>query len=59
MRFVKAKYMKEQYKNSFGCVTGSVLCQYLGVPIHSRKLLNRECNPVETWFEKKIGMLAG
>lgn len=54
--FGKAKDMEEQYKNIFECETVSLPFRYLGVPIHYRKLLNKEWNPVETRFEKKLGL---
>jgi hypothetical protein len=35
--FGKAKDMEQQYKQIFGCESGSLPFRYLGVPIHYRK----------------------
>ena len=40
--FGKAKDMQDQYTEIFGCEVGSLPCRYLGIPIHHRKLLNKE-----------------
>jgi hypothetical protein len=53
--FGRAKEMEEQYKQIFGCEAGALPFRYLGVPIHYRKLLNKEWNPVENRFERKLG----
>jgi hypothetical protein len=53
--FGRAKEMEEQYKEIFGCEAGALPFRYLGVPIHYRKLLNKEWNPVENRFEQKLG----
>jgi hypothetical protein len=57
--FGKAKEEEEQYKQLFGCESGSFPLRYLGIPIHYRKLKNYEWNPVECRFERKLGSLAG
>jgi hypothetical protein len=57
--FCKAKEEEEQYKQLFGCETGSLPFRYLGIPIHYRKLKNSEWNPVESRFETKLGCWAG
>jgi hypothetical protein len=43
--------MEEQYKQIFDCESGSLPFRYLGVPIHYRKLLNKEWNPTENRFK--------
>jgi hypothetical protein len=53
--FGKAKEMETQYKHIFGCEAGNLPFRYLGVPIHHRRLLNKEWNPAENRFEKKLG----
>jgi hypothetical protein len=53
--FGKAKEMETQYKHIFRCEAGDLPFRYLGVPIHHRRLLNKEWNPVENRFEKKLG----
>jgi hypothetical protein len=57
--FGKAKEEEEQYKQLFGCESGSLPFNYLGIPIHYRKLKNSEWNPVEGRFENKLGCWAG
>jgi hypothetical protein len=56
--FGKAKDLEDQYKHIFGCEVGSLPFKYLDIPIHYRRLLNKEWNSVENQFEKKIRMLA-
>jgi hypothetical protein len=53
--FGKAKEVETQYRKIFGCEAGSLPFKYLGIPIHYRSLLNKEWNPVETRFERKLG----
>ena len=57
--FGEAKEMKEQYKQIFGCESGSLPFKYLGVPIHYRKLRNAEWHPVESRFDGKLGCWKG
>jgi hypothetical protein len=57
--FGKAKDHEDQYKQIFGCEAGSLPFRYLGIPIHYRKLRNKEWNPVETRFERKLGCWQG
>jgi hypothetical protein len=51
--------MEEEYKQIFGCKASSLPFWYLGIPIHYRRLLNKEWNPVENRFEKKLGCWLG
>jgi hypothetical protein len=53
--FGKAKEVEDQYTQIFGCEAGSLPLKYLGIPIHHRRILNKEWNPVETRFERKLG----
>jgi hypothetical protein len=53
--FGKAKDLEDQYKHIFGCEAGSLPFKYLGIPIHYRRLLNKQWNLVENRFEKKLG----
>jgi hypothetical protein len=57
--FGKAKDVENQYKQILGCEAGSLPFCYLGIPVHYRKLLNREWNPVENRFERKLGCWQG
>jgi hypothetical protein len=52
--FGQAKNVEDQYKNLFGCESGTFPFRYLGIPIHFRKLKNGEWKPVEDRFEKKL-----
>lgn len=40
--FGKAKDEESSYKSIFGCDSGSLPIRYLGIPVHYRKLLNKE-----------------
>lgn len=53
--FGKAKDMEDQYRNIFGCESGSLPIKYLGIPIHFRTLCNAEWNPIENRFASKLG----
>ena len=52
--FGKAKDEQEEYRRIFGCAVGCLPFRYLGIPIHFRKLLNKEWKVVEDGFEKKL-----
>ena len=52
--FGKAKEQQEEYRRIFGCESGSLPFRYLGIPIHYRKLRNKEWKTVEDRFEKKL-----
>jgi hypothetical protein len=43
--FGKAKDYENEYKQIFGCEAGSLPFKYLGIPVHYRKLLNKEWKP--------------
>jgi hypothetical protein len=53
--FGKAVEVRDQYRNIFGCEIGSLPFKYLGIPIHYRKLLNKEWKTVEDRFDGKLG----
>ena len=57
--FGKAKEVEDQYRLLFGCESGSYPFRYLGIPIHFRKLKNREWKLIEDRFEKKLASWAG
>ena len=50
--FGRAKEEQEAYKELFGCELGSLPFTYLGIPIHHRKLSNKEWKCIEDRFEK-------
>jgi hypothetical protein len=55
--FGKAKYMEDQYKQIFGCESGTLPLKYLGILVHYRMLRNTEWNPIENRFCFQIGVL--
>jgi hypothetical protein len=57
--FGKAKDEEDNNRNIFGCEVGSLPFKYLGIPIHYRKLLNKELKPVEDRFERKLASWLG
>jgi hypothetical protein len=57
--FGKAKDVGNDYRTIFGFEIGSFPFIYLGIPIHYRKLLNKEWKPVEDRFEKKLATWLG
>ena len=57
--FGKANDAQEEYRKIFGCELGSLPFKYLGIPIHYRKLLNKEWKPVEDRFEQKLSSWIG
>ena len=57
--FGRAKEEQEAYKKLFGCEIGSLPFTYLGIPIHHRKLTNREWKCIEDRFQKKLSCWKG
>jgi hypothetical protein len=57
--FGKAKDVEDQYRNIFGCESGTLPFKYLGIPIHFRRLKNGEWKPVEDRFERKLSSWIG
>ena len=51
--FVQAKECEYQYSQLFGCKVGSYPFQYLGIPMHFRKLNNKDWRIIEERIEKK------
>lgn len=52
--FGKAKEQEANYSQLFGCKTGSLPFRYLGIPMHVRKLNNKDWKTVEDRIEKKL-----
>jgi hypothetical protein len=52
--FGKAKDNESQYEQLFGCKKGSFLFKYLCIPMHFRKLNNKDCKMIEEHIEKKL-----
>ena len=57
--FGKAEEVQNDYRHIFGCEVGSLPFKYLGIPIHYRKLLNKEWKAIEDRLEKKLSSWAG
>jgi hypothetical protein len=57
--FGQAKECEEEYQHIFGCGVGALPFKYLGIPIHYRKLLNKEWKIIEDRFEKKLASWIG
>ena len=57
--FGKAKEEQVTYKQLFGCAICSLQFSYLGIPIHHRKLSNKEWKCIEERFEKKLSCWKG
>ena len=49
----------EQYMRIFGCLTGDFPINYLGIPIHYRKLRNSNRRKVEEHIEKRLSSWKG
>ena len=57
--FGRANEEQEAYRQLFGCEWGTLPFTYLGIPIHHRKLTNREWKCIEDRFEKKLSCWKG
>lgn len=47
-----AKENEDQYRQLFGCEAGTLPFTYLGIPIHHRKLTNKELKIIEDSLKK-------
>ena len=57
--FGSAKDVETQFTHLFGCEVGAFPFRYLGIPIHFKKLRNRDWKGVEDRFEKKLSSWKG
>ena len=57
--FGRANEKQEAYRQLFGCELGNLPFTYLGIPIHHRKLTNREWKCIDDRFEKKLSCWKG
>ena len=57
--FGGAKKMEDQYRQLFGCNSGSFPFRYLGIPIHYRKLRKSDWKCVEDRFQRKLSTWKG
>ncbi|WVZ51124.1 hypothetical protein U9M48_002300 [Paspalum notatum var. saurae] len=57
--FGHAKEHATLYADSFGCKLGSYLFRYLGLPMHVKKLRNKDWKLIEDRIEKRLGNWKG
>lgn len=57
--FGHAQECQEQYSNIFGCRLGVFPVRYLGIPMHFRKLSNKDWKTIEQRIEKKLSSWKG
>src|SRR5512141_1681720 len=57
--FGQAKECYEQYYDIFGCKFGTFPFKYLGIPMHFRKLSNKDWKLIEERIEKKFSSWKG
>ena len=58
-RFGRAKEVQDEYRQLFGYEMGSLAFSYLGIPIHHRRLTNKEWKCIEERFEKILSCWKG
>jgi hypothetical protein len=51
--FGQARECEEQYSHLFGCKVGQVPIKYIGIPMHVRRLSNKDQKVIEDGIEKK------
>ncbi len=57
--FGQAKECYEHYSDIFGCKLGTFPFKYLGIPMHFRKLSNKDWKLIEERIEKKLSSWKG
>jgi len=57
--FGQAKELATLYADLFGCKLGSYPFRYLGLPMHVKKLRNRDWKLIEDRIEKRLGNWKG
>jgi hypothetical protein len=57
--FGDAKNSEGVYSQLFGCHTGTYPFKYLGIPMHFKKLNNKDCKVVEQRIERKLSSWKG
>ncbi|WVZ77334.1 hypothetical protein U9M48_025213 [Paspalum notatum var. saurae] len=55
----KARSFPKEYSELFGCNVGSLPFGYLGIPMHHRKIANKDWFSVEERFQKKLSSWKG
>jgi hypothetical protein len=51
--------LEDQYRNLFGCESGTLPFKYLGIPIHAWRIKNGEWKLAEDKFEQKLSSSIG
>jgi hypothetical protein len=57
--FGQAKDEEDQYERLFGCQVGSYPFRYLGIPLHYKKLNNKDWEHIEERIEKRLSSWKG
>jgi hypothetical protein len=57
--FGEARGLQDEYSVVFGCQSGSFPFKYLGIPMHFRKLSNKDWKVVEEVIEKRLSSWKG
>jgi hypothetical protein len=57
--FGQSKVDESQYAKLFSCQIGSYPFRYLGIPMHFRKLSNKDWEKIEERIEKKLSSWKG
>jgi len=57
--FGQARECEEQYSQLFGCKLGQLPFKYLGIPMHVRRLSNKDWKVIEDRIEKKLSNWKG
>jgi hypothetical protein len=57
--FGEAKDYESQYEQLFGCKKGLLPFKYFGIPMHYRKLNNKDWKMIEERIEKKLSSWKG
>ena len=57
--FGQAKNCETRYSHLFGCKIGTYLFRYLGLPMHYRKLNNKDWKVIEERIEKRLASWKG
>ena len=54
-----AKESEQEYERLFGCKIGNLPFKYLGIPMHHRRLSNKDWGCIEEKFQKKLSSWKG
>jgi len=57
--FGKAKEVESDYMNIFGCQVAETPLTYLGIPLHYKRISNKDWKIIEDRFERKLSTWKG